>query len=75
MNAGRFRSDLFFRIAQVRNERPPWRERRGDVPLLVEPVCRDVRRPEHVATVLAWIQRHRASYDAGQATCASSSTS
>ena len=31
MNAGRFRSDLFFRIAQVRVELPALRERLGDL--------------------------------------------
>ncbi|WP_437595214.1 sigma 54-interacting transcriptional regulator [Sorangium sp. So ce590] len=39
MNTGRFRSDLFFRIAQMRVELPPLRERREDIPLLVESVC------------------------------------
>src|SRR5262245_61300649 len=36
MNAGRFRSDLFFRVAQVRIELPPLRERLADLPMLIE---------------------------------------
>ena len=49
MNAGRFRSDLFFRIAQVRIELPPLRERLEDIPLLVEDVCRRMGRSQHAA--------------------------
>src|SRR4029077_5523205 len=63
MNAGRFRSDLFFRIAQVRVELPALRERLSDLPLLVEDVCRRVGKPHHVATVLAWIEQRMASHD------------
>jgi DNA-binding NtrC family response regulator len=63
MNAGRFRSDLFFRIAQVRVELPPLRERLSDVPLIVEEVCARVGRPQHVQTVLAWIEQRMASHD------------
>jgi DNA-binding NtrC family response regulator len=63
MNAGRFRSDLFFRIAQVRVELPPLRERLSDLQLLVEDVCRRVGKPQHVATVLAWIEQRMASHD------------
>jgi DNA-binding NtrC family response regulator len=63
MNAGRFRSDLFFRIAQVRVELPALRERLSDLPLLVEDVCQRVGKPQHVATVLAWIERRMASHD------------
>jgi DNA-binding NtrC family response regulator len=63
MNAGRFRSDLFFRIAQVKIELPALRERLADVPLLVEDVCTRVGKPQHVQTVLAWIEQRMASHD------------
>jgi DNA-binding NtrC family response regulator len=63
MNAGRFRSDLFFRIAQVRIELPALRERLSDLPLLVEDVCQRVGKPQHVSTVLAWIEQRMASHD------------
>jgi DNA-binding NtrC family response regulator len=63
MNAGRFRSDLFFRIAQVRVELPALRERLSDLPLLVEDVCARVGKPQHVSTVLAWIEQRMASHD------------
>jgi len=63
MNAGRFRSDLFFRIAQVRIELPALRERLTDLQLLVEDVCTRVGKPETVQTVLAWIEHRMASHD------------
>jgi DNA-binding NtrC family response regulator len=63
MNAGRFRSDLFFRIAQVRIELPPLRERLSDVPMLVEEVCRRMQRPEHAEAVQAWIEQRMALHD------------
>jgi DNA-binding NtrC family response regulator len=63
MNAGRFRSDLFFRIAQVRVELPPLRERLSDIPSIVDDVCRRAGRAEHAQAVLAWIEQRMASHD------------
>jgi DNA-binding NtrC family response regulator len=63
MNAGRFRSDLFFRIAQVRVELPPLRERLDDLPLLIEDICVKVGHPEQAATVTAWVEQNLASHD------------
>ncbi|HWL88881.1 MAG TPA: sigma 54-interacting transcriptional regulator [Polyangiaceae bacterium] len=63
MNAGRFRSDLFFRIAQVRVELPALRERISDLPQLVEEVCRRVGKPEHAQTVISWLEGHMGSHD------------
>ena len=63
MNAGRFRSDLFFRIAQVKVELPALRERISDIPLLVEDVCTRVGRPHHTAMVLGWIEKRMAAHD------------
>ena len=64
MNAGRFRCDLFFRIAQVRVELPPLRERLADLPMLIEDICtpgppgRGPRR-----SCQDWIERRMASHD------------
>src|SRR5262249_46338018 len=63
MNAGRFRSDLFFRIAQVRIELPALRERLADLPLLVADICARVGHPEHANTVEQWIGTRMGSYD------------
>jgi DNA-binding NtrC family response regulator len=63
MNAGRFRSDLFFRVAQVRIELPPLRERLADIPLLVEEVCRRMERSQHAEAVQGWIEERMASHD------------
>jgi DNA-binding NtrC family response regulator len=63
MNAGRFRSDLYFRIAQVRIELPALRERLADLPFLVEDICKRVDRPKQAPAVLAWIEQRLASHD------------
>jgi DNA-binding NtrC family response regulator len=63
MNEGRFRSDLFFRIAQVRVELPPLRERLADLPCLVEEICRRVGRPQQADAVVAWIEQRMGSHD------------
>ncbi|HTQ43703.1 MAG TPA: sigma 54-dependent Fis family transcriptional regulator [Polyangiaceae bacterium] len=63
MNAGRFRSDLYFRIAQVRVELPPLRERPGDIAQLVESVCKRAGKAEHAAAVVGWIQQNLALHD------------
>jgi DNA-binding NtrC family response regulator len=63
VNTGRFRSDLFFRIAQVRVELPPLRDRLDDLPLLVEDICAKVGRDAQAPTVLTWVEQNLASYD------------
>jgi DNA-binding NtrC family response regulator len=63
MNAGRFRSDLFFRIAQVRVELPPLRDRLDDLALLVGDICARVGKKEHSAIVQQWIEQRMGSYD------------
>jgi len=63
MNAGRFRSDLFFRISQVRVELPPLRERLADLPLLVEDICKRVERGAYAPVVLAWIEQRMGAHD------------
>ncbi len=63
MNAGRFRSDLFFRIAQIRVELPSLRERLSDLPLLIEDICARVGRSEHAKVVEQWISSRMGSYD------------
>ena len=63
MNAGRFRSDLFFRIAQVRVELPPLRERLADVSMLIEDICTRVHQAWAAPVVQDWIERRMASHD------------
>ncbi len=63
MNAGRFRSDLFFRIAQVRVEMPALRERLTDVPALIDEICARGNQPEAAAAVRTWVERRLGSYD------------
>ncbi len=63
MNAGRFRSDLFFRIAQVRVELPPLRDRLADIEALAITICERAGRAEQAPAVLAWIDQRMGGYD------------
>ena len=62
MNAGRFRSDLYFRIAQVRVELPPLRERPGDIAPLVDAVCKRAAR-RSTPGGRRWIEQNLATHD------------
>jgi DNA-binding NtrC family response regulator len=63
VNEGRFRSDLFFRLAVVRLRVPPLRERLDDIPMLVEHFLEQLRQREgeHVPSVLQPIELARLS--------------
>jgi len=63
MNAGRFRSDLYFRIAQYLLELPPLRERMGDLAILVDEICNRAGYPASSNGVLAWVESRLPHYD------------
>ena len=52
VNAGRFRADLFYRLAVVRIVMPSLRERREDLPLLVDAILRTLNAAPHAARAL-----------------------
>ncbi|MBW2524565.1 MAG: sigma 54-interacting transcriptional regulator [Deltaproteobacteria bacterium] len=56
VNAGRFRDDLFFRIAQVRVELPPLRDRVEDIPQLVAEACLRLDRSDAAPRVSGYIE-------------------
>ena len=62
VNAGMFRSDLYFRVAQVKVELPPLAQRPEDIPLLVRSMLKDLgdeRAYERVSnTTLERLMRH-----------------
>jgi transcriptional regulator with GAF, ATPase, and Fis domain len=63
VNEGRFRADLFFRLAVVRLRVPPLRERLDDIPQLVEAFLFNLREREgpHIPLALAPIDLARLS--------------
>lgn len=62
-NTGKFRADLFFRIAQVRLELAPLRERRGDIPPIVEATCERIGKPERSAELVDLVTGTFAQHD------------
>lgn len=63
INGGSFRDDLYFRVAQVRIELPPLRDRVDDIAPLVADVCRRLGRPDAAAQVTAYVQQRFKRYD------------
>jgi len=52
VNAGRFRADLYFRLAVITINMPPLRRRPEDLPVLIEEILDSLRAPAEVAAPL-----------------------
>ena len=63
INANRFRSDLFFRVAQVHLDLPPLRERRQDIPMLVERACQRIGLAQSAELAQKYIATRFGQYD------------
>jgi DNA-binding NtrC family response regulator len=62
-NTGNFRSDLFFRIAHVQLYLPPLRERRADIPVLVQGICERIGKPERAAEMIQLVSARFAQHE------------
>jgi len=63
INAGRFREDLYFRIAQTRIELPPLRTRTDDIPEIVAEACARLGQSAAASRVAAYIHGRLGHYD------------
>jgi two-component system response regulator HydG len=64
IRGGTFRQDLYFRLNVVQIKLPPLRERKSDIPLLVNSFLEKIAEPDHAAhTLTADALRHLMVYD------------